>query len=120
MNARRNPRARLEDILAAIDKILGRASGDRSAFMRDELLQVWVLYYLGVIGEAAACMDPPTTAAYPEVDWIALSGTRNHLVHGYFDIDLAVVWEVVERDLPPLRDQIVGIIDSMQGKDVHR
>ena len=57
--------------------------------------------------------------AHPEVDWIAAAHTRNRLVHGYFDVDLELIWATVERDIPGLRKQIAAILEGMPGADVN-
>jgi uncharacterized protein with HEPN domain len=62
----RSDQDRLTDILAAIAKIKERVS-DRSAFQKDELLQVWVIHHLQVIGEAVRGVSQPVRDRYPEV-----------------------------------------------------
>ncbi len=108
----RDSRQRLVDMLEAADRILDRAADSKHAFLADESLQVWVVYHLQVLGEAAAAVSTAITEEHPEVDWIAARSMRNRLVHGYFDLDLDLIWEVVERDLPCLREQIAAIIDD--------
>jgi uncharacterized protein with HEPN domain len=81
--------------------------------MHDEMLQVWVVHHLEIIGEAATHVSADIKAQNPDVDWIAITATRNHVVHGYFDVDLATVWETVRRDLPVLRRQVVRILETL-------
>jgi uncharacterized protein with HEPN domain len=50
---------------------------------------------------------------YPEVPWSQMIGMRNILTHNYFEIDLDVVWSVVERDLPNLKQQIEAILKAL-------
>ena len=106
----RDPMLRVRDMLEAANRILERASGSREALAEDETLQVWVVYHLQVLGEAASAVPAEIANAHPEVDWVALRGMRNRLVHGYFDVDLDVIWEAVVRDVPVLRDQVAGIL----------
>ena len=58
---------RLDDILAAIAKIKERVADDEDAFQRDEMLQVWVIHHLQIIGEAARGISQSTKARYPDV-----------------------------------------------------
>lgn len=78
--------ARLDDILAAIAKIKERATNSYEAFQVDEMLQVWTIHYLQVIGEAARGVSPAVKERYPEVPWLQIIALRNILVHEYFGL----------------------------------
>jgi uncharacterized protein with HEPN domain len=82
----------------------------RDAFEYDELIQNWITHQLQIIGEAAARMAPELRERHPEVPWRQIIGMRNVLTHGYFEIDLDIVWSVVERDLGKLRSQVEAIL----------
>ncbi len=101
----RGSRARLTDILDAIAAIRRHASRGREAFERDELLHVWIVHHLQIIGEAAGRLDPEF-AKSSTAPWAGIVGMRNILVHRYFGIDLDAVWQVVERDLDPLEVEV--------------
>ena len=101
---------RLRDILKGIDQILAKASAGPDAFARDEMLQVWVLHHLQIIGEAARCLSEEFRRRHPDRVWSMASGMRNILVHHYFEIDHALVWKVVEQDLPKLRRTVEQIL----------
>jgi len=101
---------RLRDILDAIDQIERRLAGGRAEYQRDELLQVWAVHHLQIIGEAARAISRELQAAHPEVPWTSATAMRNLLVHEYFGIDLQEVWDTVVNDLPPLRRQIEAIL----------
>lgn len=117
MIARREQRLRLWDMQEAAEKILERTTDGQQAFMHDEMIQVWVVHHLEIIGEAATHVSQTIKQSHPEVDWIAITGTRNQLAHGYFDVDLDVIWEVVVRDIPNLRNQVIRILESMPEDD---
>jgi uncharacterized protein with HEPN domain len=106
----RDENERLLDILDAIERIKKYSVRGRSAFEQDELVQNWVLHYIQVIGEAAARVGEEMREAHPEIPWTRIIGTRNILVHQYFDIDMDVVWSVVEKDLPMLERGIRAIV----------
>ena len=98
----RDDRERLADVLAAIDRIRRHVQDDRARFDIDELLQSAVLHWIEIIGEAARGVSDKVRAAHPEVPWRVITDMRNRVSHGYFDIDLDVVWNTVTRDLPKL------------------
>jgi uncharacterized protein with HEPN domain len=108
----RDPQARLADILEAIAAIRRHAGRGRAVFDADELVQVWILHHLQVIGEAAARLDPSVRAASAAAPWAGIVGMRNILVHRYFGIDLDAVWRVVERDLDPLEAEVKWLLDA--------
>ncbi len=82
----------------------------RAEFDRDELLQVWVLHHLQILGEATGSLPQTVRDQAPEIPWAKIVGMRNVLVHQYFGIDREVVWSVVERDLPQLKEQIERLL----------
>ena len=96
----RDDRERLADVLAAIDRIRRYVQDDRTRFDTDELLQSAVLHWIEIIGEAARGVGDKVRTAHPEVPWRVITDMRNRVSHGYFDIDLDVVWNTVTRDLP--------------------
>jgi uncharacterized protein with HEPN domain len=51
-------------------------------------------------------LSPEYTAARQSIPWSAIARMRDRLVHGYWDVDLDATWQVVERDLPALRDAV--------------
>jgi uncharacterized protein with HEPN domain len=102
----RSDRERLSDILEALEKIERYTPRGKQAFENDELFQVWVVRHLQIIGEAASRISAETQIRFPEVPWGKMIGMRHVLVHGYFDIDLEIVWSVIENDLPSLKVQI--------------
>jgi uncharacterized protein with HEPN domain len=108
----RDDRERLTDILEAVDRAQRYAVRGRAAFERDELVQVWMVQQLMVIGEAASQLSREMRERSPEIPWRRIVGLRNRLVHAYFQADLALVWSVVEFDLPGLRKAVVDLLDE--------
>ena len=72
---------RLRDILLAIAKIKERAASSLDAFKQDEMLQVWVIHHLQVVGEAARGISQGVKDQCPEVQWPQIVALRNILVH---------------------------------------
>lgn len=101
---------RLLDIQEAIERIEKYTAQGRAAFEREELIQTWVIHHLQIIGEAARAFSSDFKQQHPEVPWPQIAGMRNILVHHYFGIDAGVVWSVVERDLPALKQQVATML----------
>lgn len=86
-------------------------------FLTDRRTQQAVIMNLIIIGEAATkLMDryAEFTKAYPEVPWKNMRGMRNRIAHGYFDINLDVVWETVRTALPELLKHLPSIRSNAQ------
>ena len=88
---------------------------NRDAFLADKRTQQAVILSLIIIGEAASrLMDrhPDVPTANPEIAWRAIRGMRNRIAHGYFDVDLELVWDTVQTALPALLEQLAGLCTS--------
>lgn len=84
----------------------------KNDFLADKRTQQAVLMNFIIIGEAATkVMDGYSdfTQAHPEVPWRSMRNMRNRMAHGYFDIDLDVVWETVQEWLPALLKQLPDV-----------
>lgn len=111
----------LNDYLEHMRQAIGRiqrylADIDRTGFLANEEKQDAVIRNLEVIGEAAGNIQrhfPEFAARYPGFPLKAAYGTRNTLTHGYFKVDLEIVWRTVERDLPLLRAQVDDIVQRL-------
>jgi len=101
---------RLRDILKAIDQILTKTAGGKSVFDNDEMLQVWVIHHLQIIGEAARALSAEFRQQQPDEVWAKASGMRNILVHHYFEININRIWNVVVDDLPSLRSRVASLL----------
>jgi uncharacterized protein with HEPN domain len=99
------------EAIAAIDRYRAR---DRSAFEQDELLQVWFLRHLQLIGEAARRLPEEIRNLAPDIPWQKMIGMRNILVHGYFEIDLDVVWDAVQQDVPLLKPAVEALLKKLE------
>jgi len=61
------------------------------------------VYRLQTLSESANLLSEDAKARHPEIPWAGIAGFRNRLVHGYVDVKLERVWQVMERDLGPAR-----------------
>ena len=85
---------------------------DKSDFLQDRRTQQAVVMSLIVLGEAATKVMERHAAfaeAHAGIPWRNMRGMRNRIAHGYFDIDLEVVWDTVQIALPALRIQLASL-----------
>lgn len=95
--------AYLLDMLLAARKIVNFSQGyDLEKFSSDELLQHAVIRLIQIIGEAARKISMAYKNDFPQIPWTQIIGMRHRLVHEYFRVETEIVWEAVERDIPPL------------------
>ncbi len=113
----RDDSERLPDILEPIHQVERYLEKGRPEFDANELVQVWLLHHLQVIGEASRGLSRGLRSAHPEVPWPDIIGFRHLAVHEYFGIDLQEVWDTAVNDLPPLKKQVEEILRSLGGSD---
>ena len=114
----------LRDYLEHIHQAIGRINRyvqdiDHAGFLANDEKQDAVIRNLEVIGEAAGKIQrhfPDFAAKHPDFPLKAAYGARNTLTHGYFKVDLDVVWKTIERDLPALQVQVFNILESPHQK----
>jgi len=100
----------------AIDRTSDYTSGGKEAFFADRKTQDAVVRNLEVIGEAVKHVSAGLKAAHPDIPWQRIAGMRDKVIHEYFGVNLKIVWEVVERDLPDLKRKIEAILQALGGK----
>ena len=54
---------------------------------------------------------------YPDIPWRGMAGMRDRIIHGYDNVDLQIVWDVVKRDIPRIKPQIQQILDDYEGQE---
>ncbi len=84
----------------------------REALDTDAVLVGALERFVEVIGEAASRLSENTRETAPEVPWREIIAMRNRLIHGYFAVDLDILWTVVNDDLPELIDTLDRLITS--------
>jgi len=98
----RSERERVLDVLEAIANVRKRLPEDAGQFSEDEMIQVWIIHHLWIIGEASSHLTPELRARHPELPWSDIIGMRHILIHQYFRRNLQTVWRTAVTDLPEL------------------
>jgi uncharacterized protein with HEPN domain len=110
----RNSRLYLDDILAASRNISVFLVGVNSAEDLDHDLKTFhaVIRNIEIIGEACRQMPRTLKARYSQIPWQKISNMRNVIAHEYFGVDAELVWQVCQKSIPALEEQIKGIYDD--------
>ena len=104
-------KVRLHHMLDASKKAVEFCAGKTEADLaKDEMLTLAVVRLVEIIGEAAKNVSVNTRNSHPGIPWKEISGTRDRLVHGYFDVDLEILGKIVTKDLPALNLQLETLL----------
>lgn len=85
-------------------------------FVKDKKTINAVVRSLEVIGEATKKIPDSLRLTYPEIPWKRMAGMRDKLIHEYFGIDLEIVWEVINSELPPIKPLIQKVLDDIESE----
>lgn len=113
---------RLADYLGHIREAIERiqryvADIDEVAFLKNDMTQDAVIRNLEILGEASHNIEshyPEFAAHHPELPLAFAYQMRNAVAHGYFKVDLEIVWKTISSDLPGLHEQVRGILEDLQ------
>ena len=108
----RDWRVRVEDIVGASERAI-RFLGDTdlASFRKDERSIAAVTHQIFIIGEASARIPTTIRSRTSDVPWEEIIGMRNVIAHGYFEIDVEILWKTVRLDLPPLLDEMRKLLE---------
>jgi len=103
----------IEDILECIDKITNYVE-DMSCedFEKDSKTVDAVVRNLEIIGEASNHIPEEIKEKHESIDWRGIIGLRNRVAHVYFGIDLLTIWDIIQNEVPKLRNQMVQILEE--------
>ena len=97
----------LAHMLAAASRAISLLDDrEREDLDTDDVLVLALTRLLEILGEAVRGVAEETRARHPEIPWSAMAATRDRLIHGYFAVDLDIVWQIVKRDLPPVAEAL--------------
>lgn len=100
----------LHHILDAITQVEEFAAVGRDRFFTERHWQGSVIYQLLIMGEATKQLSKDLRVRHPEVAWRSMAGLRDVLIHNYRDVDLDVVWAVVQENLPDVKRGVAAIL----------
>ncbi len=108
----KDDRIRLQHMLdAARESCAFARDRARAELDGDRMLVLSLVKDIEIVGEAASQVSQATRDKLPHVPWADIVGMRNRLVHAYFDINLDILWQTVQQDLPPLIAVLEGILE---------
>ena len=103
----------LEDILQAVESAVEFVEGmSWEEFQRDKKTIFAVTRAIQIVGEAAKKVPDSIRSQYREIPWKGMTGMRDKVTHEYFGIDLRVLWDTVQQDLPPLVGLMQRVIED--------
>lgn len=82
-------------------------------FVSDKKTVLSVTKCIEVVGEATKHIPEPIREKYPEIPWRDMAGIRDRLAHGYFKVDLQIVWTTVTVEFPELRSMMENVLDDV-------
>ena len=100
-------RHRLDAAREAVEMASGRTAADLAA---DRIRTLALVRCIEIIGEAASRVETGSRLAAPDLPWADIIGMRNRLIHAYFDVDMALVFETTQTDLPLLVRRLEGLL----------
>ncbi|MCP4283009.1 MAG: DUF86 domain-containing protein [Gammaproteobacteria bacterium] len=111
----RGEREFLQDILEAGQRIRMYTKGmTYDAFRQDYKTQDAVIRNLEVIGEAAKNISTEFRSKHPALPWKGMTGMRDRLIHHYFGVNLDIVWDVIQVEMPGVIEQVEGILEQLR------
>ena len=84
----------------------------RADLDRDRMLVLALTKCVEIIGEAAYQLELVTQTQLPTIPWDDIIAMRHRLVHAYFDINLDILWQTIQDDLPPLAEKLHNFLDK--------
>lgn len=104
---------RLRHMLDAAQKAVNFVQNrNRVDLDTDEILSLALIRLLEILGEAARGLSKEFRQRNPHIVWQQIIGMRDRLIHGYFDVDMDIVWAILNTDLPPLISDLEKILPS--------
>jgi uncharacterized protein with HEPN domain len=101
----------IDDILDAMQKAEILVEGiSVTEFEADFRINFAVMRALEIIGEATKHVPETVRDQYPDIPWKGMAGMRDRIIHGYDDVDLTIVWNVVQNDIPRIKPQLLQLL----------
>lgn len=114
MKGKEADRIRIQHILEAIyeiEKYVENRNFDD--FLNDSMFRFACIKQLEIIGEASNHITIEIKTKFQEIEWQQIVGMRNVFIHEYFGIDLSIAWEIIENDIPNLKEKLLVVINAL-------
>jgi len=82
----------------------------------DRQLSLALTHLVVIVGEAAARISPQGRERWATIPWAGVVGLRNRLIHGYDEVDLNILWDIIRQDLPTLTKELKKILGGASGQ----
>jgi uncharacterized protein with HEPN domain len=82
-------------------------------FVKDDKTASAVVRKIEIIGEAVKQLPSEVKDRFPEIPWASMAKSRDKMIHFYHGIDYEIVWEIIKKELPPLRSKLMRIYDQL-------
>lgn len=104
----------LISILESIENIEEFTKGGEGEFLITKVIQHAVIRNLEVMGEASKKISNELKKDFPEIPWREMAGLRDVLIHDYLGVDNQRVWNVVQNELPELKEKVKKVLDNLK------
>jgi uncharacterized protein with HEPN domain len=112
---KRDEKVYLVDVLNNIELIEKFVGSKNKIQLSKDIKTIYsILRALEIIGEATKNLSQSIKNKYPEIPWKEIAGTRDKLIHHYFGIDTDIIWDIVKKDLPDLKEKIKKILREVE------
>ncbi len=116
----KDPEVFIKHIIDSIEKVEDFTyNKTRDDFLGNVQLQDATIRRIEIIGEASKNIPEDFKRQYPDVLWSEMARTRDKLIHGYFGVDLELTWDIIEHDLPELKEKMMHILEEIESPRIH-
>ncbi len=102
------------DAIGDIENSIAHLS--QKQFMKNKDVKDATVRRIEIMGEAVKHLSPELRRSYLEVPWKRIAGSRDIMIHAYFSVDFEVVWNIVKKDIPLLKEQLLRILKAEEHK----
>ena len=109
----KDERVYLSNIRECVTRIEEYTRGGKDEFMKTSMIQDAVIRNFEIMGEATKRLSPELRNTYSDVPWQQMAGLRDVLIHDYLKVNLNLVWQIIEQNVPELKQQIDLILQDL-------
>ena len=107
----------IEDIIDAMDKAeIAISKATYEQFVDDFMINFVVARALEIVGEATKRLPMSLRDQYPDIPWKDMAGMRDRIIHGYDNVDLSIMWDVVKQEIPRIKPHLQQILQDYEGQ----